>query len=78
VQDESFAVAVPCTPTPAAGAGATCTLTTTADTLVPGTVTERARSVWQLGQIVVYDGGPDGDAATDPNTVFARQGIFIP
>jgi hypothetical protein len=26
----------------------------------------------------VYDGGPDGDTATADNTVFARQGLFVP
>jgi hypothetical protein len=45
---------------------------------MPGAIKEGRRSIWQLGQVVVYDGGLDGDTATAPNTVFARQGIFIP
>ena len=32
----------------------------------------------QLGQVRVVDGGADGDTATEPNTVFLRQGIFVP
>jgi hypothetical protein len=26
----------------------------------------------------MYDGGPDGVAGTSPDSVFARQGLFIP
>ena len=55
-----------------------CQTTTTADALIPGAIKEGRRSIWQLGQVVVYDGGPDGDTATAGNTVFARQGVFIP
>jgi hypothetical protein len=45
---------------------------------VPGAVKEGKRSIWQLGQIQVSDGGSDGLVGTAPNTVFARQGIFVP
>jgi hypothetical protein len=31
-----------------------------------------------MGQIVVNDGGPDGDVQTTPNTQFAKQGVFVP
>jgi hypothetical protein len=53
-------------------------LSTTADTLVPGMVKEGARTMWQLGQIYVTDGGADGQALTEPNATFMRQGIFVP
>jgi hypothetical protein len=26
----------------------------------------------------VYDGGPDGLASTQPNTLFAVEGLFVP
>jgi len=55
-----------------------CQTTTTADALIPGSIKEGRRSIWQLGQVLVYDGGPDGDTATADNTVFARQGLFVP
>ena len=45
---------------------------------MPGVVAERARAIWELGQVEVRDGGPDGDADTPDNAVFARQGIFVP
>jgi hypothetical protein len=69
---------VPCVATPDTSTGASCFLSTTADTLVPGMVKESARTMWQLGQIFVADGGADNVALTDPNSVFMRQGIFVP
>ena len=32
----------------------------------------------QLREIQLYDGGADGLASTDDNTLFATQGIFVP
>jgi hypothetical protein len=34
--------------------------------------------VIELGQVFVRDGGAEGQIATADNTVFMRQGIFIP
>jgi hypothetical protein len=36
------------------------------------------RTIWQLGQMQVFDGGPDGETGTAPNTLFAVQGLFVP
>jgi hypothetical protein len=41
-------------------------------------VKDTKRAVIEVGQIVVNDGGSDGNTATLPNGTFARQGIFIP
>jgi hypothetical protein len=78
VQDSLFYVTVPCAATSDPGVGATCGVATTLDAVVPGAIPEGRRSVWQLAQIDVLDGGSDGIAATTPNTLFARQGIFVP
>ena len=43
-----------------------------------GVAAEGARAVWQLGQVELYDGGADRNAFTEPNTVFAVQGVFVP
>jgi predicted acyl esterase len=75
--DASLAVTVPCTAT-VASVGSDCGVTTTADAVAPGVVVESMRSNWELGQVQVFDGGSDGLAATTPNTVFARQGVFVP
>ena len=68
----------PCTPTAARDGGSTCSLDTTLDALIPGAVVEGQRTMLQLGQVRVVDGGPDDDVATEPNTVFLRQGVFVP
>jgi hypothetical protein len=56
-----------------------CTAGTSLDALVPGTVKEGRRAVWQLGRVELWDGGADGDAQTPAaDTLFATQGLFIP
>ncbi len=77
VADVVFPVTVPCTAT-ATAPGATCAVATSFDALVPGTVPEGKRTIWQLEQVRVDDGGADGDVDTTPNTLFAVQGIFTP
>ena len=72
-----FEFVAPCTPT-AGASGSDCSVSTTADAVTPGTIDEGARAVWQLGQVSVADGGSDGVAATEPNGVFAVQGVFVP
>ena len=78
LQDTALSVTVPCATTASNTIGSTCSIATTADTLVPGTVTESDRSVWELGAVRLFDGGADGDAETAPNAMFATQGVFVP
>jgi hypothetical protein len=79
LQDFSVHFAVPCTPTADTTIGSTCDANTTANALTPGMVVEQRRSVWQLGQVRLLDGGPDGSAATeDFNLPLAVQGVFVP
>ena len=47
--------------------GSTCSLDTTLDTLIPGAIAEGQRTIMQLSQVQVIDGGADGDTATEPN-----------
>ena len=77
-QDFTFDVDATCAVVSDPSPHSVCQTTTTADALIPGSIKEGRRSIWQLGQVLVYDGGPDGDTATADNTVFARQGVFIP
>lgn len=79
-QDTPFLVTVPCAPTTSdTTIGSLCAISTTADAVVPGQVTENARSNWELGQVKVFDGGSDQDAdTTADNTPFMDQGIFVP
>jgi uncharacterized repeat protein (TIGR01451 family) len=79
VTDASYTFTAPCTATGGTtNVGATCSLNTTADAITPGTVTEAKRTIWQMQDVAVLDGGADGDADTADNAVFLRPGIFIP
>jgi hypothetical protein len=78
VTDMQFPITFGCTATADGTVGSTCALATTFDAVVPGAISEGDRSIWQLGQIEVRDGGSDGLISTSPNTLFARQGLFAP
>lgn len=66
--------------------GSNCAATSSLNALLPGAVQEIKRSIWELGQTVVRDAGPNGTgyASCPPTcgdgdeTTFMRQGIFIP
>jgi len=85
-QEQAFQFPVQCTVTVETTRGSTCNLTTTYDALIPGAVTERQRAIWALDQVQVKDAGPNGTgyAACPPTcgdgdeTVFMRQGVFVP
>jgi hypothetical protein len=79
VQDIPFSYTVPCSPTSDTTVGSTCAVATTADSLVPGTITEGKRAIWEVGQVQLYDGGADSVASTTAdNTLFETQGVFVP
>jgi hypothetical protein len=78
-QDTPLRVTVPCAATGDASIGSTCSVNTTADAVLgAGTIKEGRRSIWQLGQVKVNDGGADGVASTLPNAPFAVQGVLVP
>jgi hypothetical protein len=79
VSDTTLEATVPCIGTASPTGGSSCLLSTTANALAPGTLSAGARSVWELGQVQVDDGGADGDADTaGDNTRFMVQGLFVP
>jgi Tol biopolymer transport system component len=78
MQDITLDFTVPCGATVPATTGSLCVTNTTQEAVVPGSVKEMRRMVWQLGQIRVLDGGPDGVVSTANNTLFAVQGVFVP
>jgi hypothetical protein len=69
VQDSTLTFTAPCVATADPSEGSTCFVGTTADALVPGTVKEGRRSLWQLGAVHVHDGA---------GNLFLRQGVFVP
>jgi hypothetical protein len=78
VQATPVSVTVPCTATGSTTIGSECAVATTANSVVPGMVAGGFRSVWEFGQVQLMDGGPDGDADTADNSLFATQGLFVP
>ena len=86
VQKFKYQWPIDCVSTVSTTIGASCVLITTADSLVPGTVVEGRRSVWEIGQGDVKDAGPNGTGyANCPPTcgdgdesVFLREGVFVP
>jgi hypothetical protein len=77
-QDSPLSFTIPCTTTASNAVGSTCSVITTADALAAGTVKENMRTIWQLAKVNVFDGGADGLASTNPNTLFMAQGYFTP
>jgi hypothetical protein len=73
----SFSVTMPCAATPLASEGSTCDAQTSLDALAPGTIREGKRAIWELGQVIVRDGGID-DPRVDAFTTFAVQGLLVP
>ena len=69
---------VPCATTASPSVGGTCSLSTTFNAVVPGTVVEGKRALWQLGQLKVNDGGSTGVAGSSGARLFATQGVFVP
>jgi hypothetical protein len=78
VTDLPYSIPVPCTSTADNTVGSSCNLTTSADAVLPGTVIETKRTIWELDQVEIRDGGADGSADTAPNTPFMRQGVVAP
>jgi hypothetical protein len=79
-QEFFYTAPIPCTPTASASIGSTCSLHTTVNTLVPNTIVEGKRTIWeQADHTHIYDGGPDWKASTEnDNLVFMTYGLYVP
>jgi Tol biopolymer transport system component len=78
VVDIPFPLNFTCSNTVATDMGGLCTANSSVNAVVPGAIKDGKRSVWEVGQMFVNDGGPDGDVTTVPNTRFMTQGVFVP
>ena len=81
VVDLPFPVNLYCSNTASTSTGGDCTINTSYTVVCGcGPWFEGRRVLVELGQLQVFDGGPDGVVASAPeqNEVFLRQGIFIP
>jgi len=77
-QDIPLSYTVPCTGTADTTVGSDCSLVTTANAVASGTVKGNKRTIWNMGKVDVFDGGSDGVASTNPNTLFLTQGVWVP
>jgi hypothetical protein len=79
-EDFEWTAPVQCAATASTSIGSDCELHTTVNTLVPGTIVEGRRTIWEeADHIHVFDGGPDGRASTEgDNLLYAVQGVFVP
>jgi hypothetical protein len=68
VQDSPFKFTMPCAETGGPSGGA-CRVNTSANAVVPGSVRDGDRAIWQLWPIGVYDAN---------GALFATQGLFTP
>jgi hypothetical protein len=80
VEDFPNPIQAPCASTSDPSVGSTCSVSfcTVACVGPPRNDIGGRRSVVEFTQIHVFDGGPDGQVSTNDNTVFMRQGIFVP
>jgi hypothetical protein len=79
VQDFThFITPATCVATASTTTGSNCSLSTTFNAVLPGPVLDGKRAVMDLSYIAVADGGPDGQASTNPNYYFLDQGVFVP
>jgi hypothetical protein len=79
VQDIPFPINFVCANTVDTSIGGLCTVDNQGPVVCPECgVQEGVRTVVGITQFEVFDGGQDGAISTNDNTVFMRQGIFIP
>jgi len=76
--DLGFPIPFDCIPTADPAVGSSCGMNTTANALAPGIVVAGKQAVWQLGEIVIEDSGPDGVRGNSDDEPFEVQGYFSP
>jgi hypothetical protein len=78
MQDIPFPFTMSCASTADTSTGSVCEIPRSTECLGCPPPKEGVRTVIELTQIQVRDGGADGVAATQGNTLFMVQGVFIP
>jgi hypothetical protein len=86
-QDLDLQIPVQCNATTSITEGGRCQVQTTVNAVYPGAVLDSRRENWELGQVRVLDPGPNGTGydtgcpaacGDGDETVFMRQGVFVP
>jgi hypothetical protein len=78
-QPFDFGFPVTCTMTSDPSIGSTCARTINYIEELLMTIPDGRRTLWEVGQIQIWDGGTDADGSTTgDNTKFAVEGLFVP
>jgi hypothetical protein len=77
-EDQGFPVPVICMGNGDSSIGSYCGTNTTANALVPGLVVSGKGAIVEIGQLQVFDSGPDGVRDNSDDELFAVQGIVAP
>ena len=78
VVDIAFPINLDCASTADASTGSICNASANACLGCLGGIKDGGRTVAELSEIQVFDGGADGLVQTDDNTLFAVEGVFVP
>jgi hypothetical protein len=79
IEDVILSAGFTCAQTASTSTGSTCKSFTSYNAFFPGLAKDTKRVVQETDDVHIYDGGNDGVASTTAdNTVFLRQGIFVP
>jgi hypothetical protein len=78
IVDVPMPISLSCVSTADTSTGAQCNLSGAGCLGCFTTNLEGNRTIVEIGQVRVSDGGSDGIVATTPNSLFMKQGIFIP
>jgi hypothetical protein len=76
--DLALSFTMTCDATPSTTTGSDCGANTSINSIVPGWITDGKRTVFEVGQFGVLDGGTDGSPSTPPNATVLRQGVYSP
>ena len=77
VVDIAFPINLNCASTTDATTGGICNITSTCLGCL-GAIKDGRRTVAELSELQVFDGGSDGLVQTADNTLFAVEGVFVP
>ncbi len=78
-EDVTLTAGFTCGGTASTSTGSACKSFTSYNAFFPGLAKDTKRVVQETDDVHIYDGGADGVASTSAdNTVFLRQGVFIP
>jgi hypothetical protein len=78
VASVDYELPLDCLATADSSVGSTCGANTTTKALPLGAVVVGKAAIWGVGQVKIYDSGPDGVRGNSDDELFEQQGLFAP